>query len=125
MEINELLNSIQIEVGALRLLCEDLKLRVTVLEKTVIVGHPGSLPLAEVVRNLTNTVNNYIEQKNKEEEDRKKEEVQREKEKREQRNRWIILGASIGIPILLTIIGQAVYFYFEIVPLIDPLLAGK
>lgn len=118
METSEILNSIQIEVGALRLLCEDLKLRTSALEKTVIVGHPGSLPLAEVVRNLSNTVSNYIEQKNKEEEMKKEEEVQRNRERREQRNRWIILGASIGLPILITLVGQAAYFYFKIVPLL-------
>ncbi len=120
MESHEVISSIQIEVSALRLLCEDLKARTSALEKTVIVGHPGSLPLAEVVRNLSNTVSVYIEQKNKEEAEKKEQELIRAKERRDQVNRWIILGASIGIPIILTILGQAAYFYFKIVPLLVP-----
>lgn len=118
MENHEVIGSIQIEVAALRLLCEDLKLRTSALEKTVIVGHPGSLPLAEVVRNLSTTVEKYIAQKEKEEELKKEQEQQKAKERREQINRWIILGASIGIPIILTLLGQAAYFYFKIVPLL-------
>lgn len=119
MDTSEIINSIQIEVNALRLLCEDLKMRTSTLEKTVIVGQPGSLPLAEVVRNLSNTVSSYIEQKNKEEEDKKARDEVFSKERRDQRNRWIILVASITIPLLITFIGQAVYFYFKIVPLIQ------
>ncbi len=118
MEPSEVISSIQIEVAALRLLCEDLKTRTGALEKTVIVGHPGSLPLAEVVRNLSNTVSSYIEQKNKEEEEKKEQESIKAKERRDQINRWVILLASIGIPTLLGIISQIAYFYFKIVPMI-------
>ena len=121
MDTTEIINSIQIEVNALRLLCEDLKSRTSNLEKTVIVGQPGSLPLAEVVRNLSNTVSSYIEQKNKEEEEARVKDAQLSKERREQKNRWTILGASIVIPTLLTLLGQAAYFYLKVVPIIAAL----
>ena len=120
MENQEVISSIQIEVSALRLLCEDLKARTDILEKTVLVGHHGNLPLAEVVRNLSNTVSSYIEQKNKEEAEKKEQEEIGATERRAQINRWTILLASIGIPIILTVLGQAVYFYFKLVPLLVP-----
>jgi len=42
---------------------EDLKNRTLHLERILILGDGDRLPLAEVVRNLTNTVNDYITQK--------------------------------------------------------------
>lgn len=118
MEQTDIVQSIQIEVSALRILCEELKIRTEKLENTVIIGYNGNLPLAEVVRNLTNTVSDYIARKEKEDEERKAKEEQFAKERRDQINRWIILLASIGIPILIGVISQTVYFYFKIVPMI-------
>lgn len=119
MEQTDIVQSIQIEVSALRILCEELKIRTEKLENTVIIGYNGNLPLAEVVRNLTNTVSDYIARKDKEEADQKKAKETLEKEKREQRNRWAILIATFLLPFLVTFIGQAIYFYFKFVPLIN------
>ncbi len=89
---------------------ESLKDRVTHLEKILILGDGERLPLAEIVRNLTKSVENYIAQKDKEEQKRKD---QWEKLK------WIIIG--FVVPGVFIFIGQAFVFFFRFIPLVESL----
>lgn len=84
--------------------------RVTHLEKLLILGDGDRLPLAEIVRNLTKTVDDYISQKKKEEEAKK---AQWDKLK------WVIATPIIGAAIVF--LGQAFIFFFRIYPLIEKL----
>ena len=45
----------------------EINLRILHLERVLILGDGNMLPLAEIVRNLTRTVSEYIAQKDKEE----------------------------------------------------------
>jgi hypothetical protein len=87
-----------------------LKDRVSHLEKILIIGEGDRLPLAEIVRTLTRTVSDYIAQKDKEEQERK-----------DQWNKakWLVLG--IVVPSFFVFVGQAVIFYFRIIPIVETL----
>lgn len=80
------------------------------MERVVILGDGDRLPLAEIVRNLTKTVNDYITQKDKEEQ-QKKDEWRKAK--------WVVLG--FAIPALLVFFGQAFVFFFRIYPILAKL----
>lgn len=89
---------------------EDLKIRVSHIERVVILGDGDRLPLAEIVRNLTKTVTSYIEQKDKEEQ-LKKEEWRKLK--------WVIVG--FAVPTSIIFFGQAFVFFFRIYPILAKL----
>ena len=89
---------------------ETLKDRVTHLEKILILGDGERLPLAEIVRNLTKTVDNYIAQKDKEEQERR---AQWDKLK------WVIIG--FVVPGTFIFIGQAFVFFFRFLPIVESL----
>ncbi len=89
---------------------DDLKSKVSHLEKILIIGDGDRLPLAEIVRTLTKTVSDYIAQKDKEEQ-RKKDDWNRLK--------WLIIG--IVVPALIAFFGQAIIFYFRVLPIIENL----
>jgi hypothetical protein len=89
---------------------DEVKTKVAHLERILIIGDGDRLPLAEVVRALTKTVSDYIAQKDKEEQ-RKKEDWNRIK--------WIVIG--IVVPALIAFLGQAIIFYFRVVPIIEGL----
>lgn len=88
----------------------DLKDRVLHLERVLILGDGDRLPLAEIVRNLTKTVDDYITQKRKEEDARK---LQWDKLK------WVIV--SFAVPVVLVFLGQAFIFFFKIYPILESL----
>ncbi len=100
---------------------EDLKNRTLHLERILILGDGDRLPLAEVVRNLTNTVNDYITQKQREEEAVKVEKAQQEKDRKAQwdKLKWVIL--SFAIPAILIFLGQAFILLFRIYPILEGL----
>jgi len=109
MPTNEtLITALQVEVSALRVLVEDVKKKTDHHERILVSGDGDRLPLAEVVRNLTKTVGDYIEQKDKEEQQRRDQ---------WQKVRMIVIG--VAIPAILAFIGQAVIFYVRILPLIE------
>jgi hypothetical protein len=87
-----------------------LKERVSHLEKILIIGDGDRLPLAEIVRTLTRTVSDYIAQKDKEEQERKDQ---------WNKGKWLVLG--IVVPSFFVFMGQAVLFYFRILPLVETL----
>lgn len=89
---------------------DELKNKVAHLEKVIIIGDGDRLPLAELVRSLTKTVNDYITQKDKEEQQRKDD---------WNRAKWLIIG--IVVPALLAFVGQAIIFYFRVLPIIEKL----
>ena len=89
---------------------DELKNKVAHLERILIIGDGDRLPLAEIVRSLTKTVSDYIEQKDKEEQQRKDD---------WNRLKWIIIG--IALPALFAFIGQAIIFYFRVLPIIENL----
>lgn len=84
--------------------------RVSHLEKVLIIGDGDRLPLAEIVRNLTNTVKDYIAQKDKEEQ---------KKIEQWEKLKWIII--VIAVPAILTFFGQAIVFFFKIYPILEKL----
>jgi len=100
---------------------EDLKNRTLHLERILILGDGDRLPLAEVVRNLTNTVNDYITQKQKEEEAVKKQKVESEKERKAQwdKLKWVII--SFAAPAILIFLGQAFILLFRVYPILEDL----
>jgi len=102
------INALNVEVGALRGLYEENKKQIDHHDKILVRGYDDHLPLAEVVRNLTNTVSSYIGQKDKEEQKR-----------REQwdRLKWIII--PFVITGFMAFMGQAVVFYFRILPMLE------
>ena len=89
---------------------DEVKNRVTHLERILIIGDGDRLPLAEIVRTLTKTVGDYIAQKDKEEQ-RKKDDWNRLK--------WLVLG--IVVPALIAFFGQVILFYFRVLPIIESL----
>lgn len=89
---------------------DELKSKVAHLEKILIIGDGDRLPLAELVRSLTKTVSDYITQKDKEEQQKKDD---------WNRLKWIII--SFAVPALIAFIGQAIIFYFRVLPLIEKL----
>ena len=97
------------------------KNRVDHLEKILIIGDGDRLPLAEIVRTLTKTVSDYIAQKDKEEQQRKTKEAVIEAEKQTERNKWKWLILGIVVPSAFIFIGQAVVFYFRVLPIIEKL----
>ena len=101
---------------------DDMKTRVAHLEKVLIIGDGERLPLAEIVRSLTKTVSDYIAQKDKEEQKQKEREEQKEIDKKAEWNRWKWLVIGIVVPGLLAFAGQAVYFYFRILPVVESLV---
>jgi hypothetical protein len=84
--------------------------RVGHLEKVLLFGDGERLPLAEVVRNLTKTVDDYIKQKQSE-----------EKKSAEQWDKWRWLIIGIVVPALFLFFGQAVIFFFKIWPILNEL----
>lgn len=96
---------------------EDMKSRIAHLERVLILGDGDRLPLAEIVRNLTNTVSDYIAQKDKEEQIRTAEEKQKADD-------WIkIRNIALGflIPAGLAFLIQAFIFFFRIYPILEKL----
>jgi len=91
--------------------------RVSHLERVLILGDGDRLPLAEIVRNLTKSVSDYIAQKDKEEQKRLEQEEARAAEWKKIRN--IALGFLI--PAGLVFAGQAIIFFFRIYPILDKL----
>lgn len=91
---------------------DEVKTKVAHLERILIIGDGDRLPLAEIVRSLTKTVSDYIAQKDKEEQ-RKKDDWNKMK--------WLIVG--IVVPALLAFLGQAIIFYFRVLPIIESLSA--
>lgn len=89
---------------------DEVKNKVAHLERILIIGDGDRLPLAEIVRTLTKTVSDYIEQKDKEEQQRKDD---------WSRLKWIIIG--IALPALFAFVGQAIIFYFRVLPIIEKL----
>ena len=89
---------------------ETLKDRVTHLEKILILGDGERLPLAEIVRNLTKTVDNYIAQKDKEEQERRAQWY---------KLKWVIIG--FVVPGTFIFIGQAFVFFFRFLPIVESL----
>jgi len=110
MNQTQMINSLQVEVSALRVLVEDVKMRTDHHEKILVVGYEEHLPLAEVVRNLTNTVGSYIAQKDKEEQNKK-----------DQWNRfkWVVIPIIVSGVIAFII--QAIVFFFRVYPIIEKL----
>lgn len=89
---------------------EELKIRVSHIERVVILGDGDRLPLAEIVRNLTKTVTSYIEQKDKEEQQKKDE---------WRKLKWVIVG--VVVPIVIAFFIQAFVFFFRIYPILAKL----
>lgn len=87
---------------------DEMKTKVAHLEKILIIGDGDRLPLAEIVRSLTKTVSDYIAQKDKEEQDKKNE-----------WNKWKWLIIGIVVPAFIAVIGQAIIFYFRVLPIIE------
>lgn len=122
----DLIKAVQAEVSALRILCQDLETRMKVTEdqvklnaektsiheKILVIGDGDRLPLAEVVRNLTRTVHEYIEAKNRQEKEL-------EREKKEERTRWKWAVIGIILPAVLLFISQAIVFYFRVFPILE------
>ena len=115
MTINTtIINSLQVEVTALRVLYEEVKRRqdesdkkIDLHDRVLVSGDSDHLSLSEVVRNLSKTVSDYITQKDKE----------------EQKNKrfWALVGRiSLGviIPAFLFFLWQAFIFYFKIYPVL-------
>lgn len=97
-------------VAALSRELDDMKGRVSNLERVVILGDGDRLPLAEIVRNLTKTVNDYITQKDKEEQQKKDE---------WKKLKWVIIG--VVVPSLIVFAAQAFIFFFRIYPILAKL----
>jgi len=110
MNQTQIVNALQVEVSALRVLVEDVKKRTDHHEKILVVGYEEHLPLAEVVRNLTTTVGSYIAQKDKE-----------EQYKKDQWNKlkWVVI--PIAVSGTLAFIIQAIVFFFRVYPLLESL----
>ena len=87
---------------------DEMKTKVAHLEKILIIGDGDRLPLAEIVRSLTKTVSDYIAKKDKEEQDKKNE-----------WNKWKWLIIGIVVPAFIAVIGQAIIFYFRVLPIIE------
>jgi len=89
---------------------DEMKTRITHLEKILIIGDGDRLPLAEIVRSLTKTVSDYIQQKDKEEQEKRNEWA---------RWKWLIIG--VLVPAFLAFMGQAIIFYVRVLPIIENL----
>jgi hypothetical protein len=83
----------------------EINLRILHLERVLILGDGNMLPLAEIVRNLTRTVSEYIAQKDKEETRRRDDWA---------KLKWVIIG--VVVPSFIIFIGQAIVFYIRIFP---------
>ena len=83
----------------------EINLRILHLERVLILGDGNMLPLAEIVRNLTRTVDQYIAQKEKEETRRRDDWA---------KLKWVIIG--VVVPSFIIFIGQAIVFYIRIFP---------
>ena len=80
------------------------------LERILVIGSDEQLPLPEVVRSLTNTVNTYIKRKEQEELDKKREWG---------KWKWLVLGTVV--PGIIIFIAQATIFFFRFVPIMTQL----
>ena len=98
------------EIKEIRIMLDTYAQKVDTLEVVVLRGEGDRLPLAEIVRNLTKTVNDYITHKDKE-----------EQKKREQwdKLKWVIIPIIVSGVIAFII--QAIVFYFRIFPLLERL----
>ena len=113
----EAVTNLQIETKALRFMLEEVQKKVENQELLLVKWDDNQLPLAEIVRNLTNTVSNYIAQKDKEEQ--KRADIEKAKKAEWNRLKWIIIG--FAVPALLVFISQAFIFFFRIFPLLEKL----
>lgn len=98
---------------------DELKHKVAHLEKILIIGEGDRLPLAEIVRSLTKTVSDYIAQKDKEEQKARELAEEEIKQKKAEWNKWKWLIIGIVVPALLAFVGQAIIFYFRVLPILD------
>ncbi len=104
------IQAIKLEVQEIRTMLNTYMDKVDRHDKMLVSGDGDRLPLAEIVRNLSKTVQEYIAQKDKEEQLKQDE--------------WRKIKTALilaGIPLVITFIGQAVVFYFKIIPLIEKL----
>ena len=123
-----LIGALNTEVTALRVLYEGLQKEqntqaghIERFDRILVRGDDNHLPLAEIVRNLTTTVGEYITQKDKEEQVRKDTE---KKEAAASRETWrkIIVGLTLtAIPAVATFLYQAFVFFYRVVPILDKL----
>jgi len=104
------MSSLQFEIEALKSRIELIAQKTDHHENILIRGYGEQLPLAEIVRNLSTTVQSYIAQKDKEEQQRKE---QWDKLK------WLVVG--ILAPAIILFFGQAVVFFFKIFPILEKL----
>lgn len=102
-----MMENVSVEVAMLKAKVDSHQDRITRLEEVVIVGSSDNLPLAEVVRNLTTTVDSYIKAKNKEEQDRKEE---------WRKLKWVII--AFLVPLVATYVWQTIIMMFEVYPLL-------
>jgi hypothetical protein len=104
------LQSIHMELQALKRQVEELNKKLSHHEDLLIRGMHDQLPLVEIVRNLARTVDMYISRKNEE-----------EKQDAETRDklRWIIIG--VLVPAFLAFVGQAIVFYIRVLPTLERL----
>lgn len=107
---------------------EKLSNRLLHVERVVLLGDGDRLPLAEIVRNLMNTINDYITQKDKEEQIRKDEEIKKAKKTEAEAEakkaqwdklKWIVI--SFLVPTLSLFFWQAFVFIFKIYPMLAKL----
>ena len=102
------IQSIKLEVQEIRTMLNTYMDKVDKHDKILISGEGDRLPLAEIVRNLSKVIGDYIAQKDKEEQIKQDE--------------WRKIKISLilaGIPLLLTFVGQAIIFYFRVLPIIE------
>lgn len=112
-----LIGAINAEVTALRVLYEGLQKEqisqaghIERFDRLLVRGDGDHLPLAEIVRNLTTTVDKYIEQKDKEE------------QTRADTSRKIFVGLTLtAIPAVITFVYQAFVFFFRFMPILEEL----
>jgi len=102
------IQSIKLEVQEIRTMLNSYMDKVDKHEKILVSGEGDRLPLAEIVRNLSKTVGDYIAQKDKE-----------EQIKQDEWRKIKIALIIAGIPLFLTFIGQAIIFYFKVLPIIE------
>jgi len=102
------ISALQVETSALRLLIEDVKKQSDHHDKILVRGYEDHLPLAEIVRNLTKTVSDYIAQKDKEEQLKKQ---QWDKVK------WIVITPILAGVGLFTL--QVIIFFVRVYPLLE------
>lgn len=98
----------------MQVLVSSLTAKVDHLEKILVIGSDDQLPLPELVRALTHTVDTYIKRKEQEELDKKREWG---------RWKWLVLGTVI--PGTIIFIAQATVFFFRFVPIMAQLAASQ